>query len=193
MCSAIYTLCYTQYLNREPIYLELEAITDTYANDGFPGRMGAVDCIHLHWKNFPKAYKGQCHNQKDGKLATISCEAVCDKRLYCWSWFSGRCGTNNDITVLDHSPLFIDILNGRRKMTLPNGYYFNRQRRHWFLYLLADGIYPNWYIFVKPIHTPINDIERDLTKRQEGRRKDIERMLGAIQSRFKILRHEIHE
>lgn len=43
------------------------------------------------------------------------------------------------------------------------------------------------------MHAPTNEREKNLTKRQKGRQKDIERMFGVIQGRFKIVRHEIHE
>lgn len=55
--------------------------------------------MHIKWKNCSRAWKGQHFNPKEGKLATISCEAVCDRGLYCWHWYAGRCGTSNDISV----------------------------------------------------------------------------------------------
>lgn len=35
------------------------------------------------WKHCPRAFEGQYHNQKDGKLAVLRCEAVVDGDLYC--------------------------------------------------------------------------------------------------------------
>lgn len=62
-------------------------------------------------------------------------------------------------------------------MTLPEGYVLNGHRRHWLLYMLSDGIYPEWCIFAKPNHAPLNDMDSHYTKMQEGQRKDIERFL----------------
>lgn len=180
-------------LNRAPVLLELREIESKYAQSGFPGCIGCIDCMHLHWKNCPKEFKGQYHNPKSGKLATISCEALVDTELYCWHWFAGRAGTNNDITVMDNSPLFNDILGGERRMTLPEGYVLNGQCRKWLLYMLGDGIYPEWAILVLPIHSPLNQRYSYMTKCQEGRRKDVERFFGCLQGRFKILRQERHE
>ena len=73
--------------------------------------------MHLNWKNCQLAFKGQYHNQKDGKLAKISCEALCDSSLYCWHWLAGRCDTNNDLTVMRYSPLFIDIFREKKNRT----------------------------------------------------------------------------
>lgn len=144
-------------------------------------------------ENCPKAFKGQYHNPKDGTLATISCEAVVDRNLYCWHWFPGICGTNNDITVLDNSPLTNDIISGKRRISVPEGYVVNGIRRMWMLYMLDDGIYPQWSIFVLPNHASLNERDVHLTQRQEGVRKDVERFFGCLQERFKIMRQERHE
>ena len=43
---------------------------------GFPGMLGSIDCMHWSWKNCPKAWHGQFHDQKKG--STIILEAVAD-------------------------------------------------------------------------------------------------------------------
>lgn len=63
--------------------------------------------------------------------------------------------------------MFIDTPNGTWKMNLKKGYYRKRKIRYWLLYLLADGIYPNVSISVKPIHAMKNYMERKMTKRQK--------------------------
>ena len=103
-----------------------------------------------------------------------------DTDIYCWYWFSGRAGTKNDITVLDNSPLFNDILGGDRRMTLPEGFYINGQHIHWQLYMLGDGIYPTREILVLPIHAPSNARYSHMTKRQKGRGKDVESFFGCL-------------
>lgn len=80
---AVRALCGPRYLNREPTALELQQISDAYANRGFPGCVGCVDCMTIKWKNCPRAYKGQYHNPKDGKLAVLRCEETADSNLYC--------------------------------------------------------------------------------------------------------------
>ena len=172
-----------RYLNRRPTETELEGIEQKYRRIGLPGCIGAVDCMKVFWKNCPAAEKGQHLNKKDGKLASIQCEAWCDHDLYCWSWNSGRVGTNNDITVLYRSPMFMDILNGTFKLRKRNGYKILRDGvRRILYYFLVDGIYPDWPIFVKPIQQPINGDEKKFSKFQEGSRKDIERLFGVLQT-----------
>eukprot|EP00171_Calliarthron_tuberculosum_P009765 IDg9765t1 len=71
-----------------------------------------MDCMNIEWKNCPRAWKEQYHNPKNGKMAKIALEGMCDTDLYCWHVYYGLPGRYNDITVADSSPLFLDILNG---------------------------------------------------------------------------------
>lgn len=179
------------FLNRRPTFAELQSIFDDYTQAGFPGCAGAIDCMKLRWKNCPIAHKGQYHNSKEGKLATIPAEAWCDRNLYIWHWFVGRTGTNNDINVLMNSPLMQDILSGHYKLTTGESYKLvDDGVTRDMLYLLADGIYPDWIIFAKPIHHPTTVQEKEYSKLQESVRKDVERCFGVLQSRFEILRRE---
>lgn len=109
--------------------------------------------MHMHWNNCPNSMKGQYHNPKKEPIGTISCEVLCDHNLYCWHWFSRRCGTNNDITVMDNSPLILSILRGDWNIMLPNGYDINSTRRMWLSNILVDGIYihPGLYSSVRII------------------------------------------
>lgn len=182
-----------QYFNRYPNKSELQAIADRYESLGFPGCIGAVDCCNIIWKNYPIEEKGQYHNPKDSKLAVVKVKAWCDDDLYIWHWFAGRPGTTNDKTMLAFSPLFQSVFNGtysfylsRAYRVLPNG------MERLLAYLLADGIYPRWPIFMLPIHETEDRKELLYTRKQEGRRKDIERAFGALQARFKVLRYEDH-
>lgn len=54
-------------------------------------------------------------------------------------------------------------------------------------YWLADGIYPDWPIFLKTIQEPRNDKEKYFAQRQESVRKDIERAFGVLFARWHIL------
>lgn len=180
-----------RFLNRRPTEVELGDIEFDYKEAGFRGCGGAIDCMKLIWKNCPLQEKGQYHNKKEGKMATIVAEGWCDRKLYLWSWFAGRAGTNNDLNVLAVSPLVQDIVRGKFKFSLTDEYSLigggvPRKR----LYFLGDGIYPSWPLFVKPIHHPVDEHERTFTKNQEAIRKDIERCFGVLQARFGVLRRE---
>lgn len=181
------------FLNRWPTRAERGAIAEIYAKRGMAGCIGAVDCCKMVWKNCPYEVKGQFHNSNDGKLATMSVEAWCDSDLYVYHWFAGRCGTNNDKTMVNFSPLFTDILSGSYSLRMDQPFRISAKgaRRH-DGYFIVDGIYPPWMIFARPIHSPMCESESRYTKLQEALRKDIERCFGVLQARFQILRKENH-
>jgi len=102
-------------------------------------------------------------------------------------------GTNNDLTMVYNSPLFVDIMTGARRMTPSDAYKVNGVSRNWVPYMLRDVIYPSWPIIVWRISAPVNDRELSLASQKESVRKDIERFFGVLQGKFKILRHEMFE
>ncbi|XP_056695159.1 uncharacterized protein [Spinacia oleracea] len=90
----------------------------------------------------------------------------------------------NDINVLDRSPLFTDVFEGRAP---PINYVVNG-RQYNMGYYLIDGIYPKWAAFIPMITLPKNEKEGLFSKLQESRRKDVERAFGILQARFAIIR-----
>lgn len=110
----------------------------------------------VKWKNRRKVRKGQYRNPKHGMLTKIAVEPMCNSNLYFWHLFAGRSTTKNDFTVVENSPLFSSILNGRRTMKLPEGHFADGFQRNWRLYYQVDGIRPLCSVFLKLIHTPIN-------------------------------------
>ena len=84
--------------------------------------------------------------------------------------FFGAAGSNNDINVLDQSPLFTDVLQGRA----PNAHFNVNGTDYNMGYYLADGIYPEWAAFAKSITKPQSAKHRLYAQRQESARKDVE-------------------
>jgi Plant transposon protein len=54
-------------------------------------------------------------------------------------------------------------------------------------YYCADGIYPQWGLFVHTIPYPTDIKEKMFTKQQEDVRKDIARAFGVLSQRFQVL------
>lgn len=190
-CKSVVEFYGQWFLNRRPTPREMTDIQQKFAAVGFHGCVGSVDCCRILWKNCPTALKGQFHNPKDGKLAAISVEAWCDRDLYVWHWFAGRCATNNDLTMIESSPLFNDIFTSSFSFNLFSPYQVGSSNEERVLpYFLADGIYPDWPLFAKAISNPTNKAEKLYTNVQEALRKDIERCFGVLQARFNVLRQE---
>jgi hypothetical protein len=77
---------------------------------GFPGIFASIDCMHWSWKNCLVAWAGQF--QDKDKEHSIVLEAVADQSLWIWHAFFGMPGSNNDVNVLDRSPLVTNMLWG---------------------------------------------------------------------------------
>jgi len=171
-----------KYLRR-PTVEDTERLLKVGETRGFPGMFGSVDCMHWQWERCPTAWKGQ-FTRGDQKVPTMILEAVASHDLWIWHAFFGVAGSNNDINVLNQSSLFINELKGQA----PRVQYMVNGNQHNIGYYLADGIYPEWAVFVKSIRMPISEKDKLYAEKQEGARKDIERAFGVLRRRFSILK-----
>ncbi len=98
--------------------------------------------MHYEWKNCPTAWQGTFLDREETN--SIILEAIADQCLWIWHAFFGLHEGNNDINVLDRSLLIANFLEGHgQDMSFEvNGH------RYPHYYLLADGIYPKWTIFI---------------------------------------------
>nr|GEW85940.1 protein ALP1-like [Tanacetum cinerariifolium] len=111
----------------------------------------------------------------------ILLEVIPSQDLWIWHAFFGVPGSNNDINVLYHSPLFNDLKTGREPeilfvangVTYPWGYY------------LVDGIYSKLATLVKMILKPADDDHSRIfyKLKQESSRKDVERAFGVLKKK----------
>jgi hypothetical protein len=117
------------------------------------------------------------------KGCTVILEAVATHDLWIWHSFFGMPGYNNDINVLQCSPIFSKLVEGHAPPVdfVINSRYYNKG------YYLADGIYPIWATFVKTISSPILPKEVEFVKAQEGCQKDVEHAFGVLQHRFAVV------
>lgn len=143
--------------------------------------IGSIDCMHWTWQNCPVAWYGVYKGKP--KKATVILEAVASKNLWIWHAFFGVPGSNNDLNVLDRSPVLDGIMNGQA----PTAEFTVNDRVYTTAYYLTDGIYPPWTVFqltIAKLQTP----ERKLyAKMQESCRKNVERAFGVLKQRFCVL------
>nr|GEU81422.1 protein ALP1-like [Tanacetum cinerariifolium] len=142
----------------------------------------SIDCMHWEWKNCPVLWQGQ-YGRADKKYPTIMLEVVASQDLWIWHAFYGIAGANNDINVLDNSPLFDDLLDDLapvvpyvvNEVEYRNGYY------------LADGIYPEWASFVKSFTVATDPKHTYFNQRQESAGKNVEHAFGVLQGRWILI------
>jgi hypothetical protein len=99
------------------------------------------------------------------------------------AYFFGVTGSNNDINVLNQSPLFVDVIRG---CTLEVSFTVN-DREHHIGYYLTDGIYPSWPAFMKGVSVPQQEKHQFFSMKQASVRKDVECAFGILKKRFSIL------
>ena len=97
-------------------------------------------------------------------------EAIASKNLWIWHAFFGMPGSHNELNVLDHSPLFDDLIHGK----MPPVSYKVNGRQFTMGYYLSDGIYLPWATLMQTIHEPKTAKETLFAKQQEAAKKDIE-------------------
>lgn len=179
--------CFGSEYLRSPTSSDMERILRINTVRGFPGMAGSIDCQHYEWKNCPAQLAGQYKGK--GKKPSIILEGIADGDLWLWYVFYGLPGSLNDLNVLDKSTTMGSILTGDFPPHM--SYSVNGNSRS-LLYLLADGIYPNFPIFVKSISNGGNSImDKGFSKAQEAVRKDVERAFGVLISRWHILDHPL--
>lgn len=169
-----------EYL-RPPNEEELARIRAENDARGFPGMIGSIDCMHWEWGACPVGWHGQFIGHKG--RPTVILEAVATKDLRIWHAFFGMAGSNNDLNVLDRSPVFDDLANGRTHPVefMVNGHSYDMG------YYLADKIYPDWATLVKTNSHPVNAKDSTFATAQESVRKDVERAFGVLRSKFRII------
>lgn len=136
-----------EYL-RAPTAADVQRLLTIGEARGFPGMLGSLDCMHWTWKNCPVAWQGQYSGKE--KEPTIVLEAVASYDLWIWHAFFGMPGSHNDINILQRSPLFAALADGKAPVAnfTVNGKQYNMG------YYLADGIYPQWATLVQTISQP---------------------------------------
>lgn len=161
----------------------------------FPGMYGSLDCMHVIWNKCPVAWHGQ-YKKGTMKKPSLVLEAISDHHLWFWHASFGYCGTLNDINILDLSPFLESLLNGefvkkeKESKVVPFTISNNEFDE---MYVLVNGIYPEYSRFVHGIKEPCDKQEEKYTKWQEAARKDIERAFGVLQGKFQYMARPIEE
>ncbi|XP_021975411.1 protein ANTAGONIST OF LIKE HETEROCHROMATIN PROTEIN 1-like [Helianthus annuus] len=109
--------------------------------------------------------------------------AVASQDLWFWHAFCGPPGSQNDINVLQQSSLFLMERNG----TAPKCPFYINNHLYKRGYLLVDGIYHPWSVFVKSITYPHKVDEKKFKRQHEVARKDVERAFGVLKAKWGVL------
>ena len=163
-----------------------------YEKHGVGGIFGSLDCMHVYWKNCPKAWNGSYKKGSKAFGPSVVLEALSDHHLWFWHASFGYAGSLNDLNILNFSPLLASLCDGTfarlERGVVP--YNIAGEEFNWMI-VLVDGIYPAYSRFVKSFGQPVTVDERLFTEWQESTRKDIERAYGVLQGKFQVLCHPL--
>jgi hypothetical protein len=110
---------------------------------GFLGMFALLDYMHCRWKNCPIAWHNQFTNKNKHKLIIL--EAIANKFVWIWYVYFELPKCNNNLNLRDRTLLVTIFLQGpgTNNNLIINGNFYQH------FYLLADMIYPRWFILFK--------------------------------------------
>jgi len=155
--------------SRRPNQWELKKTMERNAERGFPGCMGSLDCTHGEWHQCPMGMAGAYQRRKGSRGMVV--EAICDENPWIWHLLVGSRGSLNDINVLNHLPLYLDVTAGR--LPPPDVPFVVNRSIRTLLYYLFYGIYPRYIFLVSPHPLPMTDEAKTFDFLQEAIRKDL--------------------
>lgn len=156
----------------------------TNQSNGFPGCMSCLDCASWDWGSCPKAFQGIMKG-KD-KVPTLRMEVIWQPLdLHIWHLYFGLPGVMNDLNIPSVSSHFADVLSGKFPPWKVD-YKIGTESFDW-MYCLADGIYPEYKVFVRSLSSPTCRKQKGFTLLQESVRKCVERVFGLLFKQFSIL------
>ncbi|XP_076909488.1 uncharacterized protein LOC143566765 [Bidens hawaiensis] len=171
LCEGVIDLYGFRYL-RNPTFGDIQIIYEVHQQvHGFPGMLGSFDCTYWEWAACPTAWRGQ-HHRGDHNGPTLILEAVASFDLWIWHDFFGMADANNDIAVIQSSPVFDEIIDGVAPRSL---FYANDVEYEYGYY---HGIYLEWATLMGSFTCPDDDKRNFFKKKHESSRKDIERAFG---------------
>ncbi|XP_076944042.1 uncharacterized protein LOC143614506 [Bidens hawaiensis] len=131
--------------------------------------------MHWEWEACHVAWQGQYH-QGDHDGSTVIFEAAASFDLWIWHAFFGMPGANNDVAVINASPIFDRLTDG----VSPDISFSTNNVNYEYGYYLVDGIYPEWATLVLTFTYPTDEKRQYFKKKHESARKDIERAFSVL-------------
>lgn len=168
---------------------EFEKTMHEFTNAGFPGCVGAVDCVHVRLWGCPEEYKILSTGKE--KFPTRVFQVVCDFNRRVLHSTVGYYGSYNDKTVLVRDKFMNNLKSGlvgeNVEWTI-----FSAEGiptvKIGELYVICDGGYLNWNVLISNVKRSDNESVQRWSNMQESLRKAIECCFGIIKQRFRIFK-----
>lgn len=154
---------------------------------GFPGCIGSMDVVHVHWDMCPMSLQILCRG-KEG-YPSLAYQVIVDHLGRALSCTAGFYGSFNDKTIVKFDGAITKLRQGSHKRVTyklkgRNGKEFTRRG----VWVMVDGGYIKWEVTMAACG--INPDPRFVAwrKKIESVRKDVECFFGRLKKRFRILK-----
>jgi hypothetical protein len=139
--------------------------------------------MHREWENYQFLWERQYQGYAEG--CTVIHETVASQDIWIYPSVLGMEGSHNNNNVLQRSPVFSRLAEENTPMVNSeiNGHPYDKG------YYLSHAICPPWSTFVKRCRIRKDDQDSRFAKDREAAWKDMDRALGALQSRCAIVQH----
>ncbi|XP_076952516.1 uncharacterized protein LOC143626256 [Bidens hawaiensis] len=105
--EALHTFCECE----KPTQADIQKTYEVHEQrHGFPRMLGSLDYTHWAWEACPVAWQGQ-YDRGDHDGPTVILEVAASFDLWIWHAFFGMPCANDDIAVINESPLFDRLVN----------------------------------------------------------------------------------
>jgi hypothetical protein len=148
-CLKYYCLDIIEYFRVEflcrPTVTDTQRLLTKIEESRFSDILGSIYCMHWQWHNCPVCWQDQFTRGTSNILQSYL------KLLLLMTLGSDIfflvVGSNNDINVLNQSPLFVDVI----RRHIPEVLFTVKGREHHMWYYIADSIYPSCPVFIKGV------------------------------------------
>ena len=161
---------------------------DLYARMGFPGAVGELDCVHIHWVRCPAGLASGYNNGKN-KYPSVVFEVATTHQRKIMHVTNGAPGVRSDKTIVK-TDRFVQEL--RRKEILQDVRFelfdsFGTKLLREGAYLITDNGYLLYRCLQSPIKCALTQDEQYFSVRLESVRKGVECTFGILKARFRLL------
>jgi hypothetical protein len=166
---------------------EIKKVLDEFDYVGFPGCIGSMDVVHIHWDMCPASLKVLCTGKE--KYPSLAYQVIVDHTGKATSCTAGAYGSVNDKTIVKFDGRIAKLRQGshghvRYKLRTKKGEVITRKG----VYVMVDSGYLEWEVTMAACATNPSPGYVAWRTKLMSVRKDVECFFGRLKSRFRILK-----
>lgn len=181
---------YPVYVKFPKTQSDIDKVMYDFAYVGFPGCLGSMDVVHVHWERCPSGLSVM-HTGKEG-YPTIAYQVIVDHSGRALACTRGFYGSWNDKIIVKFDGVIKQLRAGSHKHVKYKLYTADgSQTERSNVWIMVDGGYLKWEVTIAASSTCCTPAYVAWRKKLESVRKDVECFFGRLKQRFRILKGRI--